>query len=118
MLKKLSIVVCLVLLAGFGYGLLRLFNLRFETGDVYPAYSSLRADPIGAKAYYDSLDRLLVAERYYRPIGKLNGGHGTAFFAVGVHPQELQVTASEVKELEAFVVSGGRLLIAMFPSVQ
>ncbi len=118
MLKKLSIVVCLVLLAGFGYCLLRLFNLRFETGDIYPAYSSLRADPIGAKAYYESLDRLLVAERFYRPIGKLNAGRGTAFMALGVHPHELRVTASEVKELEAFVVSGGRLLIAMFPSVQ
>jgi hypothetical protein len=35
-----------------------LFELRFERGDVYPAYSSLRADPLGAMAFYESLEKI------------------------------------------------------------
>ena len=53
MLKKSRTLVLLlpVLLVLFGFGVLRLFRLRFETGDVYPPYSSLRSDPLGAKAF-------------------------------------------------------------------
>ncbi len=36
----------------------RFAHLRFQSGDLYPAYSTLRADPIGAKALYESLKRL------------------------------------------------------------
>ena len=35
-----------------------LFQLRFEQGDIYPAYSSLRADPLGTKVFYESLETL------------------------------------------------------------
>src|SRR5438876_10067245 len=38
------------------YGGVRLFQLRFETGDVYPEYSSLRSDPLGARVSYPSLE--------------------------------------------------------------
>ncbi len=49
-----------VLLVGvlFLTGLIQLILLRFEAGDVYPPYSSLRADPLGCKALYESLTRL------------------------------------------------------------
>ena len=36
---------------GFGFGIWRLFVLRYEKGDVYPAYSSYRADPLGSLAF-------------------------------------------------------------------
>ena len=39
-------------------GLIRLFKLRFEAGDVYPAYSSLRSDPLGTMAFYESLGKV------------------------------------------------------------
>ena len=52
----------LILLLGcasaFTFGLVRLFQLRFEVGDVYPAYSSLRSDPLGTMAFYESLGRV------------------------------------------------------------
>ena len=51
-------VVFLFLAAGFVYGVIHLFALRFEAGDVYPEYSSLRADPLGLKGFYDALDEL------------------------------------------------------------
>ena len=45
--------VGLVLLFCF---LVQLLLLRYERGDVYPAYSTLRADPLGTRAYYEALD--------------------------------------------------------------
>src|SRR5262245_17619535 len=51
----LILVVCLV---GLTYGVIELLTLRFETGDVYPAYSSLRSDPAGTMALYESLASL------------------------------------------------------------
>ena len=48
----------IVLLAAlFTYGLIRAFSIRFATGEVYPEYSSLRAQPDGTKLLYDSLAR-------------------------------------------------------------
>ena len=38
--RPFLIVALLVVLGGFGYGLVQLFKLRFASGDIYPAYSS------------------------------------------------------------------------------
>ena len=43
----------------FLYGVTKLLALRFEEGDVYPAYSSLRYDPLGTRALYESLESIL-----------------------------------------------------------
>ncbi len=51
--------LAVLLLGGlFVTGLIQLILLRFESGDVYPPYSSLRADPLGCKALYESLGRV------------------------------------------------------------
>ena len=39
-------------------GLHTLFSLRFSSGEVYPAYSSFRADPMGTKILYRALDEM------------------------------------------------------------
>ena len=39
----------------FVLGVLQLFRLRFEQGDVYPPYSTLRADPLGSMALYERI---------------------------------------------------------------
>ena len=40
-----------LLVAGLGL----LFHWRLGQGDLFPAYSSLRADPLGTRALHDSL---------------------------------------------------------------
>ena len=40
------------------YGFVQLLSLRFDRGDIYPMYSSLRADPLGTKALYDAVDSM------------------------------------------------------------
>ena len=61
-MKKLPLISLLLLVALFVFGLTQLFKLRFEAGDIYPEYSSLRADPLGAKALYQSLESLLAVQ--------------------------------------------------------
>ena len=58
----------------FVFGLWRLFALRFETGDVYPFYSTLRSDALGAKAFYAALETLPDGprvERNFRGLARL-----------------------------------------------
>lgn len=62
-------VAVLVICAAAGW----LFDLRLGSGEVYPPYSSLRADALGTKALYDALDSLpgLAVSRDYRPLSRL-----------------------------------------------
>src|SRR5436309_2954544 len=56
--RPLQYLFCLLLLSGFLWGVVQLFEIRFARGDVYPSYSTLRSDPLGAQAFYESLSRL------------------------------------------------------------
>jgi len=72
----------IVLMAAlFSFGLIRVFHIRFSTGDVYPEYSSLRSSPEGAKLLYDSLSRTpgIVVTRNYLPLEYLEESGATIF---------------------------------------
>ncbi|MGD8493987.1 MAG: hypothetical protein PVH44_10295, partial [Desulfobacterales bacterium] len=66
-------VAFVVIFLGFVLGVIQLFLLRFEAGDVYPAYSTLRSDPLGGRAFYRGLENLrnTSIERNYRQLGNL-----------------------------------------------
>ena len=124
-MKKLPLAFLLVVLAGFCFGLLQLFKLRFAAGDIYPEYSSLRADPLGTKGFYESLDNLLTAGRNYRPFSKLGQGRDTTLFYLGAQStfmfetrSDLRLSREAFETLESFVMDGGRLVISFFPSFQ
>ncbi len=114
-MKKFSIAALVLAAALFAYGLFRLFEDRFAVGDIYPEYSSLRSDPLGTKAFYESLDRLINAARNYRPLPKLGDGRNTTLFILGVDPFALEMTEAEYQELEQFAGSGGRIVISLYP---
>jgi len=102
-----------VVLLAFAGGLWQLFSLRFEAGDVYPPYSSLRADPLGTKALHDSLaflDSRRVA-RHYRPLDKLDDPRNTTVLWLGDSPSGLPAA-----EWRGFIRGGGRLVVAWTPS--
>ena len=75
MLRKplLSLLLALVLFAVFAAGIARLFVLRYEIGDIYPPYSSLRTDPLGTKVFAAALDDLpgIEVRRNFKPLPKL-----------------------------------------------
>jgi hypothetical protein len=102
----------IVLLAAiFTYGLIRAFSIRFATGDVYPAYSSLRASPDGAKLLYDSLARTpgLTVTRNYFPPEYLEASHTTVFF-LALNAGEL---AAQPEPYERIANRGNRVVAAL-----
>ena len=124
-MKRFPLILLVIMLGVFVYGLVHLFQLRFQSGDVYPEYSSLRADPLGAKAFYESLDRLLSTGRNRRSLEKLASGRSTTLFYLGTRPPfiqddrvDLKLMPEEFKALEMFVSDGGRLVISFFPTFQ
>ena len=58
-----AILMVVLIAAALAFGVWHLLVLRFETGDVYPAYSTLRTDPLGTKVLYDALGEVGVAAR-------------------------------------------------------
>ena len=54
---KMTRTLFLLLLALFVTGLYQLMALRFDSGDIYPPYSTLRSDPLGTKILYSTLNR-------------------------------------------------------------
>ena len=117
-MKKIPVALLVVALAGFIYGLIHLFHLRFESGDNYPPYSSFRSDPLGAKALFESFDRLIPAERHVQPLSKLSEGRDTTLLWLGEEAREARFTDDEFKEFEKFLRTGGRLVIAFLPVMQ
>ena len=121
MLKRAAMMVCgLLLAAGLAGGVFRLFQLRFERGDVYPPYSTLRSDPLGASALYESLGRVpgLTALRYYERTFKENDGRGRTLLILGLEPYALEdLPRTEFSTLQQFVYAGGRVVLAYLPEV-
>jgi len=88
-------IAALVAAAVFVVGAAQLMVFRFRTGDIYPPYSSLRADPLGAKAFHDSLAELneLSVARNYRSTDRLKTGPGTTMLVLGLkEPWYMSVT--------------------------
>src|SRR5260370_24441016 len=107
----------LPLACGFCYGLWKLYELRFAAGDIYPPYSSLRADPMGSKALYDSILQLpgAAAARNYLPIEKAPRGNATLLF-LGLDPYVVEASPEHhLKDLETLARTGARVVIAMRP---
>lgn len=110
--QSLVVLAALALLV-FGWGLWQLFTIRFETGDVYPPYSSLRADPLGTKALHDGLEATgtIRVGRNFRPLERLSDPRGTTVFWLG-DPHDITPPA----DWRNFLRGGGRLVVAWTPS--
>ncbi|HEV2436829.1 MAG TPA: DUF4350 domain-containing protein [Verrucomicrobiae bacterium] len=115
----------LFLLAGcmalFTLGLIRLFELRFEVGDVYPAYSSLRSDPLGTMAFYESLGKVpgMVVRRDFSAGNRLPEEPHTVYLQAGASDYDWdRVPADLFHELDAFLARGNRLVILLYPQAR
>lgn len=113
-----SVVLLIALLAFFAVGMARVLRLRYEQGDVYPPYSSLRADPLGTKAFYESLEELpaITVTRLFQSLDKLGSAGGKTLFVFGVSGFQLrQMDEGDFQELHRFLSRGGRAVFALFP---
>jgi len=126
----LNLVVMCAIGVAFILGLAHLFVMRFQVGDVYPPYSSLRTDPLGAKAFYESLARLpnISVERGYQPPSGVEMSDKATVFYLGAKVERVllekmrmskfaprDVHDDRAKSLEALAAGGGRLVFTFHP---
>lgn len=102
----------------FSWGLVRLYELRLASGDVYPPYSSFRADPLGAKALYESVSGLpgYSVQRNARPLEDWHPGAAVSIFWLGEDPFNFALRPEDdFKAFEDVASRGARIVIAMMP---
>jgi hypothetical protein len=104
----------LLVLAGgaFLYGIAHLFALRFEAGDTFPPYSTLRGDPLGTKVLFESLRALpgISVERNEKPLSKFSADGDTTLFYIGAKLNYWR--EDEIVAFENLVSKGGRVVLA------
>ena len=106
--KILQISVILLLLCMLTGGIAHLFSLRFSQGDLYPRYSSLRADPFGCKALYDSFNELdIKTTRHFDTVERLPEREKTLFIRTGI--SSMQDITNE-PAIHHFIFNGGRFI--------
>jgi hypothetical protein len=105
-------------MAVFVFGLAKLLSLRFESGDVYPAYSSLRSDPLGARALFDSLTELHPSNirRNYLPLSRTKFEGPTTFLYLGSDHLNSKFIGKDFRDaVDRMTEAGGRLVMAFRP---
>ncbi|HTB82699.1 MAG TPA: DUF4350 domain-containing protein [Candidatus Sulfotelmatobacter sp.] len=118
MKKYFPIVILLGCTAAFVFGILQLFEMRFAAGDVYPPYSSLRADPLGTMAFYESLGKLpgMSVSRDFSEANRLPEEPHTAYLHLAADNYEWEYVPDDlIHELKNFLARGGRLVITYSP---
>ncbi|TAL00370.1 MAG: DUF4350 domain-containing protein [Verrucomicrobia bacterium] len=118
MKHRLPILLMLVGALAFTAGVVYLFLLRFEAGDVFPPYSSLRSDPLGTMALYESLAKLpgLSVRRDFSESSKLPEERDVTYLHIAAEVYSWREMPKEMfTEIEAFAARGGRLAIVFKP---
>jgi hypothetical protein len=120
--KRLTLASALVVvILLFVWGVVSLALLRFEQGDTFAPYSSFRADPLGSRGLYGSLDKLSGVEtrRHLRPLSKLDGDADQTVMVLGLPPKVLkQMDKNLEKQILRLASEGSRVLIAANPPTE
>jgi hypothetical protein len=104
-----------LLAALFTFGLIRVFDIRFSTGNVYPEYSSLRSSPEGSKLLFDSLSRTtgMVVSRNYLPLEYLEESDATIFLLALDAEQFAADPDPYLDTVERLATRGNRVVAAL-----
>jgi len=111
--RKVSLVLTSALLvAGLMYGVLRLISVRENVGDIYPRYSTLRADPLGSKALFEALDRVngIRVSRNYQPLVRMQPESPLALVYLGLGYSAMW-EPGEHEHFEDMVAAGSRAVL-------
>jgi hypothetical protein len=107
---KRARLLTVLLAAVFAWGVVSLFNLQFESGEVYPEYSSLRADPLGSKLLFDTLSRVpgVAVSRNFAALDDVEAG--TTVLLLGWRAEGL---ADDAETLRKTAARGIRVVVAI-----
>jgi uncharacterized protein DUF4350 len=106
-----------LLVAVFCWGAWQTLTVPVESGTAYPPFSSLRTDPQGSKALYDSLAELpdVSVERLYTNPAPIEAG--SVLLRLGVSSYALGgATDKSLGEYDKLLAQGGRLAVTFEPT--
>ena len=107
--------LALLAAAVFLWGAIGLFNRQFASGEIYPEFSTMRSDRMGAKLIFDSLGRLpgIAVERNFVPLEFLPRG-GVTLVLLGMKPMQVDWDGGLLQRVQAIASRGNRVAIAMW----
>lgn len=108
--------IVLFLIAGFA----RLYSDRLSGGDLFPPYSTLRADPLGTRAYFEALSEMpgLTVRRWMRPFQKLDTSRPATIILPGMTREAwADFVRQESDALDALVRGGSRIVVVFAPEL-
>jgi len=96
-----------------------ILGMRFSPGDIYPHYSTKRSDPLGTRAFYESLEKLSAIEvsRNAVSLQRIKGlDDETTLMLLGLPQSSLKrLRATDDSPVLEAVRNGTRLVIIMNP---
>ena len=110
----MSVWVAITLAAAFVLGVVYLFQAEFAAGDVYPEFSSLRADPRGTKMLFDALARVpgMTPARNYLPLDN-STERGAAILILNIDPIGFPKDSKLQVRAETLAQAGNRVVLGM-----
>ncbi|MCE5241917.1 MAG: DUF4350 domain-containing protein [Syntrophobacteraceae bacterium] len=115
---RIDLLILAALACCLAAGFYVLFVSRFETGDVYSPYSSLRSDPLGTRALFQAIESTpgVSAQRHYRSLKKLEKAENATVLYLGLRPDFLAHPPPDTAvELEKLAERGARIVLAFLP---
>ncbi len=112
----LGLVIIVIL---FLTGITIIFNLQYDKSDNLPLYSSLRADPLGTKIFYESLSNFsdLNVQRNFKSYYQLPTDYKYTFFFLGPTVDSFfkNINKNDIEKLHGLIEKGNRLVFALTP---
>src|SRR5262249_36066623 len=114
MKSRYPLIGLLLIGTAFLWAVVHLFDADFASGDIYPEYSSLRADPSGAKLLFDSLQRLpdTTVARNFLPLDYLEGDRQTILL-LGT---SIDVASVQARPIRQTAIRGNRVVVTLTPA--
>ena len=115
MSSRTSILALLALAALLAFGLGHVFQRRVAR-DLYPVYSSFRADPLGTRALHDALAAVpeLTVDRSLVPLARLPAQPERTFLLLGVQRYDLsEIPADDFAALDGALRAGARVVLCL-----
>jgi hypothetical protein len=103
----------LVSACAFCIAMAGLFRDRLEAGDIYPAYSTLRSDPMGCRAFFTALTRypgLTVKRAIAKADFRASGPEATLFF-LGIDAEAFGYGLGDPGDLDSLARRGHRVIV-------
>lgn len=97
----------------FFAGTILIFQSRFRKGETFPDYSTLKADPLGSLALFESLQKTpgLTVTRNYSSTSIADISNSTIFF-IGIQPFIFEMEGSPVSSIDSLLKKGNRVIVS------